>query len=178
MILVKIEGIPGDCQIEGYKNEWFTVNSFSFGVEREQTESAKGGTDDLSIGLGLLKECTFEKSTDKSSNLLMKYSINGGPLPGASIYFVQTKDGGGKQNVYPYLMFALQPCFVKTWSVSGSEDGRPTESVSLWYNKIVMTYFQYSRNAKGEYEYGAGLSADWNQVTNSQWADAPKLTPK
>jgi len=174
MILINIAGVPGDSQIPGYKDkDWFSVDSFSFGITRETKESAKAGTDDITIGVGELGECSFEKTTDRGSFMLMQQSISGGPLTSAEIHFVQTKNNkDGKQAVFPYLMFKLLPCFIKTWSISGSEDGRPTESVTLWYQKIAMTYYSYSKDANGVYVEKQEGTAGWDQVVNNAW-DTP-----
>ena len=49
-------------------SEFFTADSFSFGVEREMKESGeKGGTADMNIGIGELQECTISKSMDASA---------------------------------------------------------------------------------------------------------------
>jgi type VI secretion system secreted protein Hcp len=167
MILVHIEGIKGDSKVEGYAGkDWFSVDSFSFGVERDTKESAKVGTDDLTIGVGMLSACEFNKSTDVGTSTLMNYSISGGPLPFAEIHFVQTKEGGA---VYPYLMLKLEPCFIKTWKISGGEDGRPTEDVSLWYQRIAMDYRTYSRGDTGQYQYSASNTFGWDQTINAPW---------
>ncbi len=175
MILIHIDGIKGDSQIPGYKDkDWFAVDSFEFGVVRETKESAKAGTDDLTIGVGELSVCTFQKTTDRASLKLMHHSISGGPLPSAEIHFVQTKDNAdSKQAVFPYLMFKLIPCFIKEWKISGSEDGRPTEDVSLWYQKIAMQYYAYTK-IDGKYVSKTEGTAGWDQVVNNSW-DTPKF---
>ena len=168
MILIRISTIKGDSKISGYNDgTWFSVDSFSFGVERDTKESAKVGTDDLTIGVGMLNACEFNKSTDVGTSTLMQYSISGGPLSFAQIYFVQTKQGGA---VFPYLMLRLEPCFIKTWKISGGEDGRPTEDVSLWYQRIALEYRSYSRNDAGQYQYSAGYNSGWDQTINAPWS--------
>lgn len=173
MILIHIDGIAGDSQIPGYKGkDWFSVDDFSFGVVRETKESAKAGTDDITIGVGELAECSFTKTTDRGSIKLMHHSISGGPLASAEIHFVQTKDSAdSKQAVFPFLMFKLEPCFIKTWNITGTEDGRPSETITLWYQKIAMQYFSYSKK-NGKYESHNEGTAGWDQVVNNSW-DTP-----
>ena len=69
MILVYVEGCSGDCKINGFA-DYFTAESFGFGVERELVDSAKGGTADVNIGIGEMQECTISKSMDSSSAYL------------------------------------------------------------------------------------------------------------
>jgi type VI protein secretion system component Hcp len=63
----------------------------------------------------------------------------------------------------------LKPAFIKTWNVNGSEDGRPTESITLWYRQIGICYKTYKSDGKGGYEYGTPKYAGWDQVKNIAW---------
>ncbi|MEX0818729.1 MAG: type VI secretion system tube protein Hcp, partial [Pirellulaceae bacterium] len=71
MILIYIEGILGDCKIKGFEN-YFSAESFSFGVERELADSGKAGTSDVNIGVGELQECSISKSMDTASTMLAR----------------------------------------------------------------------------------------------------------
>lgn len=167
-ILVKIPGVPGDCKISGYDSgEYFTADSFSFGVEREMKESGeKGGTADINIGVGELQECSISKSMDKSSAKLSQYSINGNSCGTAEIDFVEIGGGGGQEGKpVCYLRYKLDRCFVKSWSTSGDADDRPTEEVAFYYQKIA---FQYLTTADGKtFENGGFMN--WDNVKNVPW---------
>ena len=39
-----------------------------------------------------------------------------------------------------YLEYKLDPVFIKSWSISGDADDRPTEEVAFYYNKIALSY--------------------------------------
>ncbi|MFM2002561.1 MAG: hypothetical protein RI963_1987 [Planctomycetota bacterium] len=172
MILLKMSKvIPGDSKLTDYPGDqgWFSCNSCSFGIEREQKEGAKAGTDDITIGVGLLKECSIEKVSNEASCIAFVYGIAGGPMESAIIHFVQTKGVGTDQSVYPYMSMCLKPAFIKTWNVNGSEDGRPTESITLWYRQIGICYKTYKSDGKGGYEYGTPKYAGWDQVKNIAW---------
>jgi type VI protein secretion system component Hcp len=162
---------PGDSKLAQFPSSegWFSCNSCSFGIEREQKEGAKAGTDDITIGVGLLKELSIEKVSNEASTTAFIYSIAGGPVASALIHFVQTKGDLGKEAVYPYLSIVLQPAFLKTWNVNGSEDGRPTESLTIWFRKIGLCYRTYKSDGKGGYTYGTPTYKGWDQVTNSVW---------
>jgi bacteriocin-like protein len=48
--------------VSGGAGGQFTVESFSFGVERQRSATATpGGTADINIGVGELQECTISK---------------------------------------------------------------------------------------------------------------------
>jgi len=173
MILVRIDGIVGDCNIKGFDkpddNKYFTADSFGFGVERELAESGKGGTADINIGVGELQECTISKSMDSASVWLARKAISGSSCKEADIKFVQaiTLENNEMYNIV-YLAYKLDNVFIKSWSTSGDGDDRPTEDVALWYNKIAFCYFT-SPDGK-EFKYAGDCR--WDQVKAKPWTEA------
>lgn len=160
-IYVKIPGVPGDVLAEGYTDGWFQADDFHFGIERELRESGrKGGTEDINIGVGELQECTISKSMDSASTTLAQLATNGNSTAGATIDFVT--DFGEERLVY--MRYKLDRCFVKSWSISASEDETPTEDVALFYNRIAFTV------AGAAHVYG------WDKVKNIAWT-GHGLTP-
>src|SRR5690606_33279045 len=128
-ILVRIQKLAnmGDCQLQGFENDWFVADSFSFGIERELKESGeKAGTSDINIGVGELQECSISKSMDRTSAYLAQAAINGNSLGYADIAFVETAGGKEALEGKPicYLYYRLQRCYVKSWSTSGDADDR------------------------------------------------------
>ncbi len=168
MILVRIEGVSGDCMIDGFQG-YFTAESFGFGVERELADSAKGGTADVNIGIGELQECTISKSMDTASAYLARKAISGSSCKDADIKFVEaiTRDNNERYNVV-YLAYKLDNVFVKSWSMSGDGDDRPTEDVALWYNKIAFVYFPTTDGKT----FGSGHDCRWDQVKSKPWSEA------
>jgi type VI protein secretion system component Hcp len=165
-IYVKIPHVKGDVTVPGYE-ECFVADSFSFGVEREMKESGeKGGTEDINIGVGELQECTISKSMDAASTLLAQFAINGNSLGKADIFFVEVGGGGGVEGVpHCYLQYALDRCFVKSWSTSGDADDRPTEEVAFYYNRIAFNY----ANTKDGKSFKPNTPMTWDNVTNKKW---------
>lgn len=165
MIFVRIPGL-GDSSIttQGYDDgNWFTADSFSFGVEREMKESGeKGGTEDLNIGIGELQDFKIIKSLDAASGRLAQFAINGNSCQSAEINFVEV--GGGAQPI-AYLKYKLDRCFVKSWSTSGDADDRPTEEVAFYYNKIA---FQNARQVDSKKVEVAGPMS-WDNVKHVVW---------
>ncbi len=168
MILVKIDGIKGDCVIGGFEG-YFQADSFGFAVERELAESGKAGTSDVNIGVGELQECTISKSMDTASCALAKKAISGSSCGTAQIKFVEaiTKKDNSMHNVV-YLTYLLDNVFIKSWSTSGDGDDRPTEDVALWYNKIAFAYFA---TPDGQ-EFLPGGDCRWDQVKAKPWSEA------
>ncbi len=168
MILVHINGIPGDSKIAKFE-EYFTADSFSFGVERELAESGgKGGTQDINIGVGELQECSISKSMDTASTWLARKAISGSSCGTADIKFVEAIEVDGKRKNVVYLAFQLDTVFVKSWSISGDADDRPTEDVALWYNRIAFSYFATTDGKEFKF---AGC-CEWDQVSSKPWTDS------
>lgn len=159
MIFVKIPGV-GDKNVtfEGYHDgTWFVADSFSFGVERELKESgSKSGTEDINIGVGELQECTISKSMDMASVALAQFAINGSSPGQAQIDFVEVA-GGDSGRPLVYLRYKLDRCFVKSWSTSGSADGRPAEEVSFYFNRIAFR------------EFASGAVMSWDNTRQTVW---------
>jgi type VI secretion system secreted protein Hcp len=67
-----------------------------------------------------------------------------------------------------YLWFKLDNTFVKSWSISGDADDRPTEDVALWYNKIGFRYFA---TEDGKTWTSPG-DCCWDNVSSKRWEKA------
>ena len=179
MIFVRIPKLGGDSSIktQNYDNgEWFIADSFSFGVEREMKESGeKGGTEDINIGVGELQECTISKSMDMCSMALAQYAINGNSPGRAEINFVEVAagDGGGKEGKpICYLKYLLERCFIKSWSISGDADDRPTEEVAFYYNQIAFCYASTRDGKKWESD---AVPMEWDNTTQTTWSSGLKF---
>lgn len=128
--IAAMEDAPADVQ----DGDYFVADSFSFGVEREMKESGeKGGTADINIGVGELQEV-------KGSAIDQLLAEDDESTGIAEIDFVEVAgeaDADGDQPVC-YLKYKLDRAFVKSWSISGDADDRPTEEVAFYYNKIAF----------------------------------------
>ena len=138
MILVHIPVIKGDSKIKGH-TDWISVEDFSFGVEREFTESGKAGSADINLGIGEMRECSMSKAFDRSSADLMQHAVAGNSVGTVEIHFVETEGVEGQGHVY--LAYKLDSTFIKSWEQSGSADDRPTDTFTLWYYKLSLTYW-------------------------------------
>lgn len=163
MILMKLDTIEGDCQIQGYE-KWIVVDSLSWEIQREEKESGKAGTTDVNLGVADLPAITVAKSMDNASIYLMQNAIAGGAFANpCEIHLVET--AGVDQKLHPYLSFKLNRPIIKSWSIDASDDDRPSENVSIMYNKIVMEYWQ-TPDGKAFTSVG---KRGWDTVTNKAW---------
>lgn len=161
MILLKLDTVDGDSNIKNY-DKWIACTSVSWNVERTFSESAKAGTQDVNLGVADIPPISINKSFDTSSVYLMQSAIAGGALgKEAKLHFLTT--GGEKANLY--LEFKLFNPIVASWGISGDEDERPTEELTLWYWKI---WIQYYTTKDGKTFTSAG-SKGWDRVKNEPW---------
>jgi type VI protein secretion system component Hcp len=90
----------------------------------------------------------------------------------ADIHFLHSVMGNKSETIlrtiFPYLMITLEDVLVTSWNITGSGDDRPTESLTLKYDKAAMRYY---RTKKGDVWTG-GTPAGWNQMTNFDWTEA------
>lgn len=174
MILMKIEGVEGDCQIPGFSKH-FTLNSASFNITRDVADSAKAGTQDIVFGVGQLEDLSIGKSMDKGSPELAKYAMRGSTLGTVDIKFVETttKKGGSDPVNFIFLWIKLDKAFAKTWGINGSEDGRPEEELTLWYNKIAFRWYYLDNDGSPK------SSSDflWDHVKNREWSGGDAKLP-
>ena len=162
MILLKLDGVDGDSTIPGYE-KWISCTNMSWNVERSFSDSAKAGTLDVNLGVAEIPPISLGKSFDVASVYLMQSAIAGGAL-GSEAKIHCLTSGGEKSNLY--LEFKLANPIVASWSISGDEDDRPTEEITLWYWKIWMQYY----TTKDGKTYTSAGSKGWDRTTNKPWS--------
>jgi len=154
--LVKIDGLSGhgDATLVGHADgNWFVADSFAFGVEREMKKpGGKGGTQDINIGVGALRQFGISKSVNAASALLAQYAVNGNSAGGAQIDFVHIAE----DQPTVYLRSRLDRCFVASWSTSGDADA-PSEEIALHFNKVAFAVA------------GGGPVFSWDNVKQKKW---------
>jgi type VI secretion system secreted protein Hcp len=165
MILLNLPDVEGDSEVEAHKN-WIALNSFSFTVEREFSESAKAGTADINLGIGEMQACECGKSFDRSSVYIMKHAISGASLGTAEVHFLETARTDTKNpKPHVYMAYKLDNAFISKWDVSGDEDDRPNDNFSIWFAKLSITYWT-TKDGKTFTKWGP---VGWDRVKNESW---------
>jgi type VI secretion system secreted protein Hcp len=103
---------------------------------------------------------------DTASTMLARRAISGSSSGTAEIKFVETVEVEGKRKNVVYLHFKLDTVFIKSWNISGDADDRPTEDVTLWYNRIA---FNYWATTDGK-EFKGTSEVEWDQVAAKKWS--------
>ena len=165
MILLKLmPSIKGDCVIKGFE-DWISCTSIDWALNREFKESSKAGSKDLFTGVAEIPPIEIAKSFDKASVNLMKFACGGGVLcPSGEILLLTTGEDMDNAKNNWYLRFKLDSPIVAKWSISGAEDERPNEKISLWYYKIQLTYRSF--DGKTFHEEG---TRGWDRIGSKAW---------
>ena len=152
-ILVKYDGITGESKVAGFEDH-FEVNSFHLGVGRGI--SSARGTSTREGTVVSISEIVVTKATDGTSIDLLTQACEGKLDKKVEINFVRT--GAGQAEMY--LKFELEGCGISGFSMSSGGD-RPSESVSLNFDKITMTYSPVGDDLTGSPNtYGWNLAED------------------
>jgi type VI protein secretion system component Hcp len=165
MILLKIPKITGDSTVKGYE-KWIACTSMGWSLTREFSESAKSGTQDVFTGVAEIPPIEVGKSFDLASIHLMQAACGGGSLGDKA--FIDCLASGVKVDSPKdsvYLKFTLFNPIVASWNISGDEDSRPTETITLWYWKICLEYFTFD----GKTHKSAGKRG-WDRTKNMPWS--------
>ena len=156
MILLKFATeIKGDSTVPAHEN-WITVESCQLGVGR--AISASGGGKDRDTSNPSFSEVTLTKSTDIASSDLFAQATYGKGLGKAEIHFIQTGGQGNESQVY--LIYELEEAIISSYSLSSGGD-RPSESISINFTKIAMTYHAFSGTTKT-----TGTPKKWDLMAN------------
>lgn len=132
-IYVKIDGIEGDVTKKGHEN-WVDVQSMQFGVDRS-ISTPTGRAANRETSEPNVSEVTLMRELDKSSPLLFKEAVVGRQGKKVQIDLVATGDPGEL-----YMTYKLDNVLVSGYTVAANETGRPTETISLNFSKIEMSY--------------------------------------
>jgi type VI secretion system Hcp family effector len=130
---LKLEGIKGESQAQGM-TDYIELDSFSFGASNPADVGGKG----LSAGKCSLSDfsCTF--GVDQASYQILKALYTGQHIAKGTF---SLRESGGGANPYIYLTVIMTNCYVTNDSIGGGSSGKPSQSMSVAYEKIEYQYF-------------------------------------
>jgi type VI secretion system secreted protein Hcp len=133
---MQYEGVKGSVTEQGHK-EWIELDSCQMGVNRHITNPVGKGTN-REAAAPSVGEIVITKAQDDASEGLFRAALCG-PGKKVTIHFCKTDE----DKIETYLQFELENTLVSSYSVSGTggtTHGRPTESLSLNFTKLMNTY--------------------------------------
>ena len=158
-IFMKYGGVDGEVTAKGYE-KWIQLDLAQFGVGRGISSSVAGSSM-REASAPNVSEIVASKQTDGASGKLFKESF-GGKAQEVKIDFTQTDNKGTH---IAYLKYILTDTLVSSYSIGGSSEGRPAESLSLNFTKIDMEYI--SVNDKFEASTTGHVIYDLSKATSS-----------
>ena len=149
---LKVDGAPGESPADKHEGE-IEVQSFTWGVHNLGSSQHGGGA---GSGRSQASDYSFVKMFDKASPKLMEMCCNGSHIP--KIVLTCRKAGKDQQE---YLKVEFSDAFVSSYQVGGSSGGGviPTDSISLNFSKIEMTYKEQKKDGtlggstQGKYDF-------------------------
>ena len=136
-IFMKCTNIQGESTTEGFK-DWTEILSFQFGVGR--AIASANGTSTRESSLANLSEVSITKAADATSVKYFQQALCGKLDHVVEIRMVRVGAGAPQT----FMGYKLEGVGVSSHSVSASGgpgvDSRPTESITLNFDKITMEY--------------------------------------
>jgi type VI secretion system secreted protein Hcp len=145
---IKFDGVDGEAQDRDHRS-WSDLISFSQS-QLVPTNAATG----RATGRVVFEDIVVTKELDKASPKLAEAVAKGKVFPTVVIHWARVVPGGTTQTYYSYELKNVQ---VTSYSIGGSapSDSVPTETLSLNFEEIKVTYTESSETgqAKGNVEY-------------------------
>ena len=159
---IKIDGIPGESTDSEHK-DWIEVISFDHQLEQpaSATASSVGGATAERVNHGTFN---FTHLLDKASPKLYDAVDTGRHLK--EIKFELWRAGGDKVK---YFEITFEQAIISRVKPRGAstDDGFPSEEVSISYGKIKWNYIQQKRDGG---QGGGNVAAGWDLTTNKTYA--------
>jgi len=153
---LKIDGVDGESSDDKHKNE-IDVLSWSWGASNTGSMAGGGGG---GAGKVSMQDFHFTHAVDKSSPKLFMSLATGEHIKEATL--MVRKSGGDQQE---YLTYKFTDVLVTSLtSAAGAGDPVPTESISLNFSKIEMSYKPQS----AEGTRSIPITASWDLKTNTK----------
>ncbi|MHA2224546.1 MAG: Hcp family type VI secretion system effector [Candidatus Hodarchaeales archaeon] len=154
---LKIEGIDGEST-DAAHDKWIDVIAYSHSLYSD-IDMATGG--ERSTGSVKHSPLRITKKVDKTTPKLYEKCFTASFIPTATLEF-----WSGGESPKRFFMIELQNVIISSVQGYGTVDDRPTETVSIVYDKIKWTYTEYdlAGNSKGNVESG-WLSVSENTIT-------------
>ncbi|GJG86578.1 hypothetical protein tb265_17590 [Gemmatimonadetes bacterium T265] len=155
---MKIQGIDGEATAKGMEKQ-VALQSFSWGASNPTNHNP--GTTGLAASRVTVSSFSCLKQTDKTSAPLFLACCKGTHIPEID---VTMRKAAGDAGQAPFLVYKFKNCLVESvqWAGSSGGDDTPTESVSIAFDEVEITYSQ--QDTKGG-AVGKPAVGAWNLAT-------------
>jgi type VI secretion system secreted protein Hcp len=152
---LRIDGIPGESADAKHKGE-IELESFSWGASHPAGSSPGTGG---GAAKAQVHDLTVTTGTSKASPKLFLACVSGQHLKSA----VLTARRAGKVQ-QEFLTLTLSDVLVSSYQIGGSEEGVPTDAVSMSFGRVDVEY----REQKADGSLGAATKAGWDVKANKK----------
>ena len=146
-MFLKIDGIDGECQKDGHKNE-IDVLSFSFGAS--QTGSFGHGGAGGGAGKAEIRDISIMKQVDKASANLYKFCCSGKHIKSVVVYAQKAGDG---DKPLTYYTIKLEDVIVSGLDNQGAAGGDAIHE-TVTFNTAKLTFDYQPQSSTGGKEGG------------------------
>ncbi len=159
---LKLGDIKGESTDEGFKDQ-IVIESFSFGVSTSVQPAGSLSGSSRGRASASFQDIVVTKPVDKSSPRLMLACADGTNF-GDVVLSITRSSGQAQDPPSTYLMYELKDVRISSYSTSGDGDEALTESVSLNFSAIKITYVP--QDSTGKPDLAGKVEASWNLVTS------------
>jgi type VI secretion system secreted protein Hcp len=158
---LKIDTVDGEATQANHE-KWIEIYSFSWGASNPTTVGS--GSTGLSAGKVSVSSFNIMKKTESSSSPLFAACCSGQHYKTATVEMSKATGTSGQQQVF--LKYDFTDVMVESiqWSGSTGGDDTPTESVSLAFGKVAITYSKQDE-ATGAMSPAGNASWDLTKVS-------------
>jgi len=153
---IKIDTVDGEAT-QAKHEKWIEIYSFSWGASNPTTVGS--GTSGLAAGKVSVSSFNIMKKTETSSAKLFAACCAGQHFPKATVEMSKATGTSGEQQVFLKYVFTDVMVESVQWSGSSGGDDTPTESVSMAFAKVAITY---SKQDEATGAMSAAGDASWD----------------
>jgi type VI secretion system secreted protein Hcp len=157
-IFLKLDGIDGEST-KSKAEGWIEIQSFSNGVSNH---SSGGSGTGHGTGKADVSSISFQKVVDKASPKLFLNCCQGTHIAKGT---VQVRESTGGSTTETYYQYDMEAVYVDSVSWGGAAGGgKPSESLSLSFQKITISYWPQDATGK----IGSKIPAGWDVSKNQK----------
>lgn len=156
---IKFDGIDGEAVDKDHRG-WSDILSFSQSISVPISGGISGST--RTRGVPNTRDMIVVKELDKSSPKLMEVAFDGTVIETVSF---EVAGPTGDDTEETYLTYELSNVIITNYRAGGrtSGDDRPTETISLNFERIKVTYSETSATGAN-----SEVSSDWDVVRGAR----------
>ena len=159
-IFLKIDGIDGDCSEQGHP-KWIEVMSFSEGFSQAGggSASAQGAHAGARVDIA---DFTVSKGSDSSSPNIALFCCSAKHIASIKMEVCRTLND---ENV-AFMVYEFKDSIISSFSVSGSGDSVPMETLSIRFAEIHWDYIPTDPTGGGKKQ--AAVKFGWSTHQNKK----------